>query len=122
MALRVASPRPGAGPDGGSAATGSAMRVTGSSVTPGTVAAVTRPVAGHGCHELTHRRHERRARQPLGGGTVGDQRPQACDPRAVPDRSEEHTSELQSPCNLVCRLLLAKKTRGSRAYLHSSHT
>src|SRR5256885_4393714 len=25
-------------------------------------------------------------------------------------RSEEHTSELQSPCNLVCRLLLAKKT------------
>src|ERR1039457_7591468 len=27
----------------------------------------------------------------------------------VPDRSEEHTSELQSPCNLVCRLLLEKK-------------
>src|ERR1039457_7360671 len=26
-----------------------------------------------------------------------------------PSRSEEHTSELQSPCNLVCRLLLAKK-------------
>src|SRR5256885_10385907 len=25
------------------------------------------------------------------------------------DRSEEHTSELQSPCNLVCRLLLEKK-------------
>src|SRR5256885_11676582 len=25
-----------------------------------------------------------------------------------PDRSEEHTSELQSPCNLVCRLLLEK--------------
>src|SRR5256885_8061264 len=25
------------------------------------------------------------------------------------NRSEEHTSELQSPCNLVCRLLLAKK-------------
>src|SRR5256885_11867439 len=25
-------------------------------------------------------------------------------------RSEEHTSELQSPCNLVCRLLLEKKT------------
>src|SRR5688500_19800108 len=24
------------------------------------------------------------------------------------DRSEEHTSELQSPCNLVCRLLLEK--------------
>src|SRR2546426_1592536 len=28
---------------------------------------------------------------------------------AVPRRSEEHTSELQSPCNLVCRLLLEKK-------------
>src|SRR5256885_9440407 len=26
------------------------------------------------------------------------------------ERSEEHTSELQSPCNLVCRLLLEKKT------------
>src|SRR5256885_13001427 len=26
-----------------------------------------------------------------------------------PPRSEEHTSELQSPCNLVCRLLLDKK-------------
>src|SRR2546426_9323975 len=26
-------------------------------------------------------------------------------------RSEEHTSELQSPCNLVCRLLLDRKTR-----------
>src|SRR5688500_19379591 len=27
-------------------------------------------------------------------------------------RSEEHTSELQSPCNLVCRLLLEKKKTG----------
>src|SRR5688500_19566403 len=29
--------------------------------------------------------------------------------QATPVRSEEHTSELQSPCNLVCRLLLEKK-------------
>src|SRR5256885_12770867 len=29
---------------------------------------------------------------------------------AKANRSEEHTSELQSPCNLVCRLLLEKKT------------
>src|SRR5256885_6420959 len=29
--------------------------------------------------------------------------------RAARERSEEHTSELQSPCNLVCRLLLEKK-------------
>src|SRR2546426_12541307 len=28
-----------------------------------------------------------------------------------PARSEEHTSELQSPCNLVCRLLLEKKNK-----------
>src|SRR2546426_6768965 len=30
-------------------------------------------------------------------------------PRRPQARSEEHTSELQSPCNLVCRLLLEKK-------------
>src|SRR5256885_7746495 len=30
-------------------------------------------------------------------------------PAPVEERSEEHTSELQSPCNLVCRLLLEKK-------------
>src|SRR5688500_19590864 len=29
-------------------------------------------------------------------------------------RSEEHTSELQSPCNLVCRLLLEKKKKATR--------
>src|SRR5256885_11600816 len=35
-------------------------------------------------------------------------------------RSEEHTSELQSPCNLVCRLLLEKKKKNkndSEAYV-----
>src|SRR2546426_5869318 len=31
--------------------------------------------------------------------------------REIPHRSEEHTSELQSPCNLVCRLLLEKKKK-----------
>src|SRR5688500_19655066 len=31
------------------------------------------------------------------------------EPRGDRPRSEEHTSELQSPCNLVCRLLLEKK-------------
>src|SRR5256885_7144619 len=30
---------------------------------------------------------------------------------AAHGRSEEHTSELQSPCNLVCRLLLEKKKK-----------
>src|SRR5205807_9972767 len=32
-------------------------------------------------------------------------------PRPAITRSEEHTSELQSPCNLVCRLLLEKKKK-----------
>src|SRR2546426_2454391 len=32
-------------------------------------------------------------------------------PESSRDRSEEHTSELQSPCNLVCRLLLEKKKK-----------
>src|SRR5256885_8675917 len=38
-----------------------------------------------------------------------------CAPPAAPRpgcRSEEHTSQLQSPCNLVCRLLLEKKKTG----------
>src|SRR5256885_11191999 len=42
-------------------------------------------------------------------------------PRA---RSEEHTSELQSPCNLVCRLLLEKKKKILLSHptnLHSSN-
>src|SRR5256885_11243299 len=36
-------------------------------------------------------------------------------PRAF--RSEEHTSELQSPCNLVCRLLLEKKKKDKHSSL-----
>src|SRR5256885_7479503 len=36
----------------------------------------------------------------------------------VKSRSEEHTSELQSPCNLVCRLLLEKKKDQSSAASH----
>src|SRR5256885_5918787 len=37
---------------------------------------------------------------------------------AVPVRSEEHTSELQSPSKLVCRLLLEKK-KNRLAYVHT---
>src|SRR5688500_19235167 len=41
-----------------------------------------------------------------------------CSARSPPPaRSEEHTSELQSPCNLVCRLLLEKKKR----IIHKPH-
>src|SRR5690348_17564796 len=35
----------------------------------------------------------------------------------TPIRSEEHTSELQSPVHLVCRLLLEKKNNRSRVYV-----
>src|SRR5688500_20087017 len=51
-----------------------------------------------------------------GAGANGHDGPGAPDDREFPARrgsvaarSEEHTSELQSPCNLVCRLLLEKK-------------
>src|SRR5256885_77788 len=37
--------------------------------------------------------------------------PLSCTLLLIPYRSEEHTSELQSPCNLVCRLLLEKKKK-----------
>src|SRR2546430_11672769 len=57
-----------------------------------------------------------------GGGATGA----GCDPERSrhgkvqgqaqrEDRSEEHTSELQSQSNLVCRLLLEKKKNGKRA-------
>src|SRR5256885_9762816 len=57
-----------------------------------------RPVAGRG---------RRGVRAPAGVPVEagGGQAPRA------ERRSEEHTSELQSPCNLVCRLLLEKKKR-----------
>src|SRR2546426_12766698 len=48
---------------------------------------------------------------------VAEQRPRVLPQVQVPGRpgeahrSEEHTSELQSPCNLVCRLLLEKKKK-----------
>src|ERR1039457_5898491 len=44
------------------------------------------------------------------GARVGPNRPQNLQARHF-GRSEEHTSELQSPCNLVCRLLLEKKKK-----------
>src|SRR5256885_10940730 len=40
--------------------------------------------------------------------------------RTIQPRSEEHTSELQSPCNLVCRLLLEKKKNPTTSRLTPS--
>src|SRR5256885_6995513 len=41
-------------------------------------------------------------------------------PGAIRIRSEEHTSELQSPCNLVCRLLLEKKKKNKYIILYTT--
>src|SRR5256885_12597542 len=41
------------------------------------------------------------------------------EPARAHGRSEEHTSELQSPCNLVCRLLLEKKNIHLPRFMHS---
>src|SRR2546426_8357874 len=62
------------------------------------------------------------------GNTVGEGQVRDCDehdrdlswPLRSDHRSEEHTSELQSPCNLVCRLLLEKKKKKKHA-LRLSH-
>src|SRR2546426_8613684 len=47
----------------------------------------------------------RRGGRDVEGGTLDTEEP------VGRERSEEHTSELQSPCNLVCRLLLEKKKK-----------
>src|SRR2546426_9007529 len=68
-------------------------------------------------------RRKRGAGKPMGKRRLGEFRwPVGCEqiqyilwrlggPLRLRDRSEEHTSELQSPCNLVCRLLLEKKKK-----------
>src|SRR5256885_9294288 len=52
-----------------------------------------------------------------GGCTSSSRSPSPCRSSSRPStrRSEEHTSELQSPCNLVCRLLLEKKKKEDRS-------
>src|SRR2546426_8105938 len=58
-------------------------------------------------------RARRRAAGDRGAGMVGARASRLA--RGVRrTRSEEHTSELQSPCNLVCRLLLEKKKKITR--------
>src|SRR2546426_7604501 len=65
-------------------------------------------VVQHLPHALERLDDLRGARHP-GRVDVVDARPD------LVGRSEEHTSELQSPCNLVCRLLLEKKKENQRA-------
>src|SRR5260370_4338369 len=51
---------------------------------------------------------------------LSDQSPQEHDERRNQKRSEEHTSELQSHLNLVCRLLLEKKKNNNNIEQQSS--
>src|SRR5256885_6005302 len=69
-----------------------------------------------GCPKSSSRKSRQARRQ--GGPAVHD-RESGFSPLC--NRSEEHTSELQSPCNLVCRLLLEKKKKTltmESSYLH----
>src|SRR2546426_1767902 len=61
-----------------------------------------RRAGGAGWREALPLRQRRGGRVPAGRRLVGSA------------RSEEHTSELQSPCNLVCRLLLEKKKKKTK--------
>src|SRR2546426_5404359 len=62
-------------------------------------------------------RHDGRDDAPLPGPDAG-----ADSPGCSNERSEEHTSELQSPCNLVCRLLLEKKKKKKTILSVSANT
>src|SRR2546426_241105 len=89
-----------------------------------------RPTLGWGCRRLARRGPVRGPSRPRrsrgergrpggahGGGLLGARRlarSRARQPRRK--RSEEHTSELQSPCNLVCRLLLEKKKKNKSTF------
>src|SRR5688572_31874056 len=65
-----------------------------------------------------------------GGGSIGThskctgrpRAPSACFRSPTAPRSEEHTSELQSQSNLVCRLLLEKKKKQIKINNKTTHT
>src|SRR5256885_6797003 len=63
----------------------------------------------------------RSRKQPVCDAEIGHRSASVCHLGVISlrlKRSEEHTSELQSPCNLVCRLLLEKKKVSTiRAYI-----
>src|SRR5256885_11655122 len=68
------------------------------------------------CRPARRSTEPRSARQSCGPGRRPIKRP-ACSRL----RSEEHTSELQSPCNLVCRLLLEKKKNSPHTHSSTLH-
>src|SRR5256885_11771144 len=77
--------------------------------------------------EVDHQGEDQRADPPAGQHDRRRPAPLVLDVLALPIpfpthrnalrlRSEEHTSELQSPCNLVCRLLLEQKNTALNGY------
>src|SRR5205807_7975200 len=68
------------------------------------------PVA-EAAEELTRRGHVLEIGSPAAADERGLGERGVRSEAAEDGRSEEHTSELQSPCNLVCRLLLEKKKK-----------
>src|SRR5256885_11923824 len=59
--------------------------------------------------------------QPDSARAINIRYPMGPDDKRVALRSEEHTSELQSPCNLVCRLLLEKKKKPTNSSVIPAH-
>src|SRR5256885_9051389 len=84
-----------------------------------------RSVGGEACinaNDSHRRRNGPRRREVVDGGTLGiarDRDSASSDDLFDRTRSEEHTSELQSPCNLVCRLLLEKKKKTNDEVTHT---
>src|SRR5256885_12294216 len=69
-------------------------------------------IAGHVFHLVRFVEHHRRIFRQNAAEIVLLERQVGKEQMVIhDDRSEEHTSELQSPCNLVCRLLLEKKKK-----------
>src|SRR2546426_6702949 len=77
----------------------------------------------NGLQDLTTPTQPRRVEHQRSGGVgrLGGERTRQAEPNEIlGERSEEHTSELQSPCNLVCRLLLEKKKKNSSIERHNT--
>src|SRR3989440_4442633 len=75
-----------------------------------------RALGGSGCHQVAHggeheRRHQRQHVLWQLGLVEREEDERDDDPAGEQQRSEEHTSELQSRSDLVCRLLLEKKKK-----------
>src|SRR5437762_8816540 len=84
------------------------------------------PLSLHDALPISHRRLSGSRRRDTRSCRYGPEthlmRRQRQDPRSVSGRSEEHTSELQSPMYLVCRLLLEKKKRARRGTARGGRT